>query len=92
MFDREDREVRERENVKSTEKKEGIYVFIIEYGMRDRKVERKKAFCIESILVYYRNKIFKSLPIKKRLSNHPCKKFSLLFSSHFGEIINDGPG
>ena len=60
--------------------------------MRDRKVERKKAFCIESILVYYRNKIFKSLPIKKRLSNHPCKKFSLLFSSHFGEIINDGPG
>lgn len=56
--------------------------------MRDRKVERKKGFCIESILVYYRNMIFKSLHIEKDCQlNHV-----ILFSSHFGEIKNDGPG
>lgn len=51
-------------------------------------MEGKKGFCIESILVYYRNTIFKSLHIKKDCQlNHV-----ILSSSHFGEIKNDGPG
>lgn len=92
MFDREDREVRERKCKEYGKKGRNIYiyiyVFIIEFVMRDRKVERKKGFCIESILVYYRNMIFKSLHIEKDCQlNHV-----ILFSSHFGEIKNDGPG